>query len=149
MKPKNLLVAALICTFSIGTLMAKTHSFSKGTPLEMNYNAPTIIEMLQNGERYSIEITSLGCFHGTRQTLTVSKEADIVTAHFQDKTIVLSEKEIQALVNFELQLRDLKIGGCTTVDTYVLRYGQDKFQTSDGTCMWNGGKKLLQNLGLL
>ncbi len=137
MKIKILLLTLLLCG-ALNTAFAS---------IPNNKQEPTIIELLQDGENYTIEITSIGCFNGTRQTLTVFKEAGIVTAGFQDSSKVLSEKDIEALIAFEVQLRALKIGGCSTVDTYVLRYGNGKFKTSDGTCNWNGGKKLLQLLG--
>ena len=104
----------------------------------------TIIETLQDGESFSIEITSIGCFNGTRQTVIVSREADLYTAHFQDQIKVLSEDDFNAFKRFEVQLRNLKMGGCSTVDTYVLNFGNRKWQTSDGTCSWNGGRKLLK-----
>lgn len=105
---------------------------------------PTIIETIQDGESFSIEITSIGCFNGTRQTVVVSREADIYTAQFQDQIKVLSENDFNAFKRFEVQLRNLNMGGCTTVDTYVLNFGNQRWQTSDGTCSWNGGRKLLK-----
>lgn len=104
----------------------------------------TIIEQLQNGESYFIEITSIGCFNGTRQTVVISKNENVYTANVQDDIKVLSETDINAFIEFEKQLRALKMGGCTTVDTYVLRYRGSEFRTSDGTCSWNGGSKLLK-----
>jgi len=105
---------------------------------------PTIIELLENGESYSIEITSIGCFHGERETVVVSKESDVYTVQYQDFSKILSEKDIEAFIRFELQLKALQMGGCTTVDTYVVRYKGEEFRTSDGTCSWQGGKKLLK-----
>ncbi len=107
----------------------------------------TIIESLENGESYSIEITSVGCFNGTRQTITISKENDILKASFQDTTKILNDLDIEAFKRFEHQLKSLEIGGCSTVDTYVVNYRNQSFYTSDGTCSWNGGKKLLQAIG--
>ena len=148
MKTKHYLIVFLLCIFSANVTFAMTHTNSEETPLKIQQETPTLIELLQDGESYSIEITSIGCFNGTRQTVVVSKETGVFTAHFQDKETVLNENDIDAFITFELQLRALKLGGCTTVDTYVLRYGGDKFQTSDGTCSWNGGRKLLEQLGL-
>jgi len=154
MKTKNLLSALLLCFFSAtlcffsATAFAFETSYSQTSCIQVQENNPTIIELLEEGESYSIEITSIGCFNGTRQTVVVSNEAGVLRANCQENSIVLTDKDIQAFVNFENQLRSLKIGGCTTVDTYVLRYRNEKFQTSDGTCTWNGGRKLLQKLGL-
>jgi len=109
-----------------------------------NHNAsPTLVEILQNGESYSIEITSVGCFGGSRQTLTVSREADVISAQLQENTKELSDADIQTFIDFEHQLRALQIGGCTTVDTYVLRFQGESFRTSDGTCSWHGYRKIM------
>lgn len=137
------------------TILTTSLSFAFSTvhqeifAIEVKEHEATTIELLQNGESYSIEITSIGCFNGSRQTLAVFKEDDVFTVHFQDNSKVLSETEIGAFITFEQQLRSLTMGGCSTVDTYVLRYGSSNFQTSDGTCTWNGGRKLLQRLGFI
>jgi len=112
-----------------------------------NEVAPTLVELLQNGESYSIEITSIGCFNGSRQTLTVSKDADIISAHLKENTKELTGADIQKFIDFEHQLRALKMGGCTTVDTYVLSYQGETFRTSDGTCSWHGYRKIINIFG--
>lgn len=104
----------------------------------------SIIESLHDGDSYSIEITSVGCFNGTRQTVVVSKEDGILKASYQETVKTLTNSDIEAFKTFEHQLKSLTMGGCTTVDTYVVRYGNQVFATSDGTCSWNGGKKLLK-----
>jgi len=139
MKSKNLLVVFLGILFMF-------FSFAQTPP--KNQNAiPTLIELLQNGESYSIEITSIGCFNGSRQTLTISKEADIISGHLNDNSIELSAIDIQTFIDFEHALRNLKTGGCSTVDTYVLRYQGETFRTSDGTCSWHGYRPLLKIFG--
>ena len=112
--------------------------------LELSEPQPTMIESLQDGESYSIEITSIGCFNGSRQTILIAKEADVFTASLKDSSILLTDSDIQTIKAFEIQLRALQIGGCTTVDTYVLRFGNETFQTSDGTCSWRGYRKLIE-----
>lgn len=128
------LLLGLASAFSIET----HNSYAQQEPVS------AIIELLENGERYSIEITSIGCFNGTRQTVTISRNENVYTANFQDEIKVLSEEDISIIINFESRLHSLEIGGCTTVDTYVLRYAGNEFRTSDGTCSWNGGSKLLK-----
>lgn len=142
MKAKNYLTVILLSVFTIYTASAFVNAekvyFEKQEP------ASTIIESLQNGESYSIEITSVGCFNGTRETVVVSRETDTLSVSFQDFSKTLTEADIEAFKTFEVELRELSMGGCSTVDTYVLRFGNETFQTSDGTCSWNGGKKLLK-----
>ncbi len=131
----------LITIFPISSI-ANTNP--KNIRIHLDEAQPTLIESLQNGESYSIEITSIGCFHGTRQTVLISKEDDVLTASLQDSFKVLTNSDIELFKTFELQLRALQIGGCTTVDTYVLRYGNETFRTDDGTCSWHGYRQLIQ-----
>ena len=116
---------------------AKDHNLSYEPAL-------TLIEELQNGESFSIEITSIGCFNGTRQTIQITKKEDIITASLKEKSRVLTTADIEVLKIFEHQLRDLKPGGCSTVDTYVLSFGDSSYHTSDGTCSWHGYRSLLK-----
>ncbi len=109
-----------------------------------NQETTSIIESLQNGENYSIEITSLGCFHGSRQMVIISKEVDIITAQLGETSINLTSSDIETLNRFEIELRALQIGGCTTIDTYVLSYQGQTFRTSDGTCNWFGYRKIIK-----
>jgi len=146
MKANNYLFVIILLVLTTATLSAFPIAVSKNATFDNRESNPTIIELLQNGESYFIEITSVGCFGGTRQTITISKDADVLTASYPDFSKILSEKDIEAFITFELQLRGLSAGGCSNVDTYVLRYGNETFQTSDGTCSWNGGKKLLEKI---
>lgn len=104
---------------------------------------PTMVESLQHGEHFTIQIKSIGCFHNERQTITIINNEGILTAHFNNKRKLLSPSDITELINFELQLRDLQLGGCTTVDTYVLANNYESFKFSDSTCRWSGYKKLM------
>ena len=149
MKTKIIITGLLLCFFSTAITFASTQANSENALFPVQEPSPTIIELLQNGESYIIEITSIGCFNGTQQTLIISKKSDVLSVNFSDSLKVLSQNDIKAIINFEQQLRALDIGACTTVDTYVLRFGGETFQTSDGTCNWNGGKKLLQQLNLV
>lgn len=103
----------------------------------------TMIETLQHGEQFSIEVTSVSCFSGKRQTIIISKDEDTLTATLNEKHKVLTKMDVEKIITFELQLRNLQIGGCSTVDTYVLKNTVETFRTSDGTCNWHGYKPLL------
>ena len=104
---------------------------------------PTMAEMLQHGEHYTIQITSIGCFHGKRQTITVLNKEGILTASLNNKRKILSPSDVNELIHFELQLREIPLGGCTTIDTYRISNDYETFTTSDGTCSWQGYKSLL------
>lgn len=140
---KKILFPIIFLVFTSKTIYADTGLFQQ-VASDIQEPELAIIESLENGESYSIEITSVGCFNGTRQTITISKENDILKASFQDTVKVLSDLDVEAFKTFEFQLQTLEMGGCTTVDTYVVSYRNQTFSTSDGTCSWNGGKKLLQ-----
>ena len=143
MKTKTNLILVLFCIFSVAHIFVFAQKSSEQKDLRLRDPEPTLIESLQNGESFSIEITSIGCFNGSRQTVFISKEEDTVTASLNDVSKLLTDTDIETLKSFELQLQSLKMGGCTTIDTYVLRFGNQTFQTSDGTCSWHGYRKLL------
>ncbi|MFS4494151.1 hypothetical protein [Maribacter sp. 2308TA10-17] len=144
MKAKNYFTIILLSLFTISFASAFVPIDSRKAFFDAQEPIATIIESLENGESYSIEITSVGCFGGSRQTIRISKEREILTASFPDFSKTLSTADIEAFRTFELQLHQLQMGGCSTVDTYVIRYKGHEFRTSDGTCSWNGGKKLLK-----
>tara|TARA_R110000744_G_scaffold338601_1_gene443832 strand:- start:377 stop:697 length:321 start_codon:yes stop_codon:yes gene_type:complete len=102
-----------------------------------------MVGSLQHGEQFTIEITSLGCFSGKRQTIQIINNEGIITANLNSSTKVLATFDIEELIRFELQLRELQIGGCSTVDKYVLSNVNETFVTNDGTCSWQGYKQLL------
>ncbi|WP_300027635.1 hypothetical protein [uncultured Maribacter sp.] len=135
-----------IFLFSIFSLFtAFTLDVSKSTEEYKNSlkRFPTMVESLQHGEQFTIQITSIGCFHGERQIITVLNKDDVLIAHFKDKRKVLSPSDIDKFISFELQLRNIEFGGCTTIDTYVLSNDFESLKFSDSTCSWSGYKRLL------
>lgn len=130
--------------FLILFLTLSSFTFNGQNSLSNNQETISFIESLQNGEGYSIEITSIGCFHGKRQTIIVSKEADEFTAQLGENIINLTPSDINTIKSFEIELRALEMGGCTTVDTYVLGYQGQTYRTSDGTCSWFGYRKIMK-----
>ncbi len=144
MKTKSGLILALCIAFSIVPIFSFANKDSKQDKLSSGEPELTLIESLENGESFSIEITSIGCFHGKRQTILISKETNVVTASWGAISKLLTDEDIQTFKSFEIELRKLKMGGCSTVDTYVLRFGNQMFQTSDGTCSWHGYRPLIE-----
>ena len=102
-----------------------------------------MVETLQHGEHFYIEITSVGCFDGKQQTIRINNNNGVLTASLNSSTKILTEADVNELVHFELQLRELKLGGCSTVDTYVLSNAYETYKTHDGTCSWFGYKPLI------
>ena len=149
---KNCIKLFLLCCLllAVFTLSAKDRPHQHyGHLIDNVTEEPFVpfIDLLQDGENFKIEIISLGCFSGSKQTLTIFREANSYTVNFQETIKALSTAEIRAIRDFEWQLQSLAIGGCSTVDTYKLVYGGDSIQVSDGTCSFNGGRKLMQQLG--
>ena len=107
------------------------------------------IDLLREGESYQIELVSLGCFNGSKQTLEIFREIDGYAVQFGDTIKELGTFEINAIRDFELNLQALTLGGCSTVDTYTLAYGAAIVKVTDGTCSFNGGRELMKQLGLL
>lgn len=106
-----------------------------------------IIDLLEVGEHYEIVIKSVGCFHNRQQSLFIFREEHSFVASLNDSEIILNEAKIDALRKFERQLKYIGSGGCTTVDTYILKYGPEEILYNDDTCSRFFGKLLVQELG--
>ena len=133
----------LFSIFILTTSFKVDHSIVTADNTYSSERMPTMVEMLQHGEHYTIQITSIGCFHGKRQTITVLNKEGILTASLNNKRKILSPSDVNELIHFELQLREIPLGGCTTIDTYSISNHYETFTISDGTCSWQGYKSLL------
>jgi len=105
------------------------------------------VDLLEEGEQYEIVIQSVGCFHNRQQSLFIFREENSIVALLNDSEIPLNETKIDALRQFERQLKYVAPGGCTTVDTYILKYGPERKVYNDDTCSRFFGKVLLEELG--
>ncbi|WP_324025707.1 hypothetical protein QSV08_00620 [Maribacter sp. BPC-D8] len=133
----------LFSIFILTTSFKVDHSIVTADNTYSSERMPTMVEMLQHGEHYTIQITSIGCFHGKRQTITILNKEGILTASLNNKRKILSPSDVNELIHFELQLREIPLGACTTIDTYSISNDYETFTTSDGTCSWQGYKSLL------
>ncbi|MDP5170497.1 MAG: hypothetical protein NWR72_09635 [Bacteroidia bacterium] len=106
------------------------------------------IDRLENGESYSIQVSSQGCFHSSNETITIKRKSDKFYLTFQGKDRLLDNKEIRAIRYFEIELNYMESYGCTTTDTYVLKYKSKEVKISDGSCDWNGDYYLKKELNL-
>lgn len=105
------------------------------------------VDLLEVGEQYEIVIQSVGCFHNKQQSLFILREENSFVAALNDSEISLSKIKIEALRKFERQLKYVGPGGCTTIDTYILKYGLEREVYNDDTCSRFFGKVLLKELG--
>lgn len=106
------------------------------------------VDLLQEGEHYEIVIRSIGCFHNRQQSLFIFREEDTFVAELNGSKMTLNQVKIDALKKFERQLKYVGPGGCTTVDTYIFKYGPEQQVYNDDTCSRFFGKVLLEELGL-
>lgn len=105
------------------------------------------VDLLEVGEQYEIAIQSVGCFHNKQQSLLIFREENSFVAALNDSEITLNQRKIDALRKFERQLKYVGSGGCTTVDTYILKYGPEREVYNDDTCSRFFGRVLLKELG--
>lgn len=108
-----------------------------------------IIDLLENGKSYSIQISSIGCEHNSDEKIIIKRKSDKYYIYFGEKEKLLDQEEIQAIRDFEMELNYIKpLGGCTTTDTYHVKYKKKEIKVSDGSCSWNGGYFLKEKLRL-
>lgn len=105
------------------------------------------VDLLEVGEQYEIVIQSVGCFHNRQQSLFIFREEKSFIAALNDSEITLNGSKVDALRKFERQLKYVGAGGCTTVDTYILKYGPERAVYNDDTCSRFFGRVLLDELG--
>ena len=107
------------------------------------------ISQLVNGEKYTIEMESWGCFGGDlAYMITVFKKQDNYYVTFNGTTKELSSKEIDYFTTFEKQLnQNDHSGACTSADNYTLTYNDSIIVVSDGSCAWRGYYGLKKKMG--
>lgn len=136
---------ALITLLLIIFLGFHSAVFSQSTSEEGRYI--TLVDRLELEDSYEITIRSVGCFHNKQQTIIISREANSHVAILNDSAISLNPKKLEALRKFERQLRYIFPGGCTTIDTYILKYGPEEYIINDDSCTHSFGKILIEELG--
>ncbi|MGL5891751.1 MAG: hypothetical protein ACRC3B_17800 [Bacteroidia bacterium] len=119
----------------------KTYSIDLCTSY-IDYSKETyipIIDQLQVNERYTIVMSSQGCFHSTDDTLTIKRNKEDYTITWGAKTKKLSSADIELIRHFEIELNYMSDIGCTTTDRYTIKYkGRTVKQIDDGSCRWSG-----------
>ncbi|MEM7514774.1 MAG: hypothetical protein AAF388_27855 [Bacteroidota bacterium] len=97
---------------------------------------------------WHLEFTASGCFHYEKKVLTFSQEKAELTLQENKSpeiTYSLTESQIEKIIIFteELLSKPTHEGKCTTVDSYTLTFLEEEVWINDGTCNWNGMRKLL------
>jgi hypothetical protein len=108
-----------------------------------------IISQLQSGETYTIEMSSQGCFHHSDDTIVIANRSGEFYILFGSVESKLSERDIETIKHFEMELNHMESSGCTTEVAYVLVYNNKKKRITDGSCTWSGGHYLKCKLNLI
>ena len=111
-------------------------------------NVP-IIDLIQDGEYYSIKMSSQGCFHSYEDEIAVENNDGVYTLSFNAQKLILNSKQIKRIRKFENELSSIKQLGCTTEDKYTITYNSIKTEIIDGSCRWNGLYNLKKDLNLI
>lgn len=117
----------------------------------INYELETyipFIDRLHEGESYSIEAESMGCFHHISQSMSIENKSGNFYVRDGKKKKQLDSADIEAVRHFEWELNYMQRSLCTTTDTYTLTYKKEKLEIIDGSCNWNGYDRLLEKLNL-
>ena len=105
-----------------------------------------IIDQLKEKDAYSIIIQSRGCFHSTEETITIKRMEANYTITWGTQTKTLSSDDIESIRHFEMELNYMSSFGCTSTDTYLIKYNETIKQINDGSCQWNGNDYLQKQL---
>ena len=98
-----------------------------------------IINQLKENDSYKVEMSSQGCFHSEKDSFTITRKSqDDYYIHWSDKSKKLSEKDIESIEHFEIELNYMNRFGCTTVDTYSVVYNGNSNLILDGSSGWDG-----------
>ena len=116
-----------------------------------NYKAEThvpFIDRLKENENYTIMISSIGDFTGGKLEahIVISKSNNTYFVEFKKNKKKLNQSQIDFIKHFELELINMESYGCSTVDSYLLTYNNEKIQISDGSCAWEGFNVLFKQL---
>ena len=108
-----------------------------------------IINRLQDGESYSIDFSSHGCFHYSTEKMKIRRESDKYFVEYKDKEKMLNDEDIEAIQHFEIELNYMNYSGCTTKDTYTIFHRTGFVMVFDGSCRWRGLYYLKKKLKLI
>ncbi len=107
-----------------------------------------IIDQLANRDSYSIEVSMDGCFNSTIETYTIRRKRNKYYILFKGKEKLLALHEIEAIRHFEIELNHMESEGCSSIDTYIIKYKKKEIKITDGSCLWGGDSILKEKLNL-
>lgn len=109
-----------------------------------------LIDQLKPNETLKIDFKTFGCFHFEESGLEIIRKDKEYLAILDKTEIVLSTAQLELVREFEIELREIQTGWCTTSDTYNLTITGNSEGTElvDESCSWRGFNNLLEKLGL-
>ena len=129
--------------------MKKRHAFHRpitllaGFLLLLSSCQPNSVENLTR-----IEVSSSTFAGDKKSSITIFEKGGIEHARLTEEGRIVSEVPLSAtqrrsLEQFLEEFKELKeVNLCTSVDSYTLAFENGKVQKEDGSCNWNGFKKI-------
>ncbi|MGH1385302.1 hypothetical protein [Kordia sp.] len=142
---KKIYLCCLLC-FSVMLNYAQTQNNDSATTKTSKTIVP-FIDTLQDGEQFTIHYSSTGCFHNTKETMTFQRENNTYYVIFNGEKKELDSNFLKKTRTFEKQLARQGNYGCTTVDSYLVTYNNVERIANDGSCSWNGYRRLKKLFG--
>lgn len=109
-----------------------------------------LIDQLKPNQSLKIDFVTFGCFNSEKSGLEIIRKNEQYLALLNKTEIVLNEAQVKLVREFEIELREVQTGWCTTSDTYTLTLSGNSERTVivDKSCSWRGFDNLMQKLGL-
>jgi len=142
---KKLYLSCLLC-FSV-LLNYAQEEINQVVITETTDSVVPFIDILKNGEHFTIHYASTGCFHNNKEALTFERENNTYYVVYKKERKEVSDAFIENIRDFEKQLASQHDSGCTTVDNYLVTYNDKQRIAIDGSCSWNGYGKLKKLFG--
>ena len=111
-----------------------------------NGNTIELLDFIQDGEKLSISIERRGCFTSKDDSFVILKNNDVYSITWRNYTKILNDSELDLFKCFEVELQKIINRDCTTVDTYIIKFGDYGIGFIDGSCKWYGYNKLLSSI---
>ncbi|KFF04835.1 hypothetical protein [Flavobacterium reichenbachii] len=108
----------------------------------------SFVRNLKDNQKVEFYYESSGCFHSFEGNLIVSKRDNKYYAESRGSSKKLNKKELEAIIQMECELNLLNKGGCTTDDSYIVKFGNEQKQFNDRTCAWEGWRTMWKQIGL-
>ena len=106
-----------------------------------------IINLLNENESYTVQMSSQGCFHSEKDSFTITRKSkDDYYIQWGDKSKKLNEIDIKLIKHFEIELNYMNSYGCTTTETYIVIYKGKSNVIVDGSCDWEGSSYLKKGI---